>query len=297
MKNRKNYLRTDIAEECRAETGENAEGHGVSFCEYSKNGIRVARLDITNPEGEKVIGKPMGTYITVNIGKIWLAEPNRADIAAELLASELKKLASGLCPSFDSVLVAGLGNRYITSDAIGPLAVKDITVTRHIKTLDPRLFDSLSALSVSAVAPGVIGQTGIETVELIRGAAENVSPSLIIAVDALAAKSVDRLAVTVQLSDTGLAPGSGIGNMRKAIDKENLGIPVISVGVPTVVDSSTLIYDVLERAGMTDIPSEIKAQLENGRSFFVTLKDADIAAKETAKLIARAINLAFSVTV
>ena len=126
---------------------------------------------------------------------------------------------------------------------------------------------------------------------------ENVSPSLIVAVDALAAKSVDRLAVTVQLSDTGLAPGSGIGNMRKAIDKENLGIPVISVGVPTVVDSSTLIYDVLERSGMTDIPDEIKAQLDSGRSFFVTLKDADIAIKETSKLIAKAINLAFSVIV
>lgn len=145
--------------------------------------------------------------------------------------------------------MAGLGNRYIASDAIGPLAVRDITVTRHIKELDPALFGSLGSATVSAIAPGVIRQTGIEAVEIIRGAAENVSPGLIIAIDALAAKSIDRLAVTVQLSDTGIAPGSGIGNARKAIDRATLGIPVISVGVPTVVDSSTLIYDMLNLAG------------------------------------------------
>ena len=191
--------------------------------------------------------------------------------------------------------MAGLGNRYIASDAIGPLAVRDITVTRHIKELDPALFGSLGSATVSAIAPGVIGQTGIEAVEIIRGAAENVSPGLIIAIDALAAKSIDRLAVTVQLSDTGIAPGSGIGNARKAIDRATLGIPVISVGVPTVVDSSTLIYDMLNLAGADDIPDCVKNALDNGRSFFVTLKDADSASRENAKLIARAINLAFSV--
>lgn len=141
----------------------------------------------------------------------------------------------------------------------------------------------------------MIGQTGIEAVELIRGAAENVSPQLIIAIDALAAKSVDRLAVTVQISDTGIAPGSGIGNARKAIDRSTLGVPVISVGVPTVVDSSTLIYDTLSLAGATDLPDCVKNALDNGKSFFVTLKDADSAARENARLIARAINLAFSV--
>lgn len=289
------YSRTDIAEECCDGIDLERGGHGIRFREYRSHGVPVTRLDITSEEGVRLIGKPVGCYITLRTGKLWLADSAAFAAAANALAGELKGLAGSLCPDAGSVLIAGLGNRYITSDAIGPLAVKDITVTRHIKDLDPALFGSLGSRSVSAIAPGVIGQTGIEAVEIIRGAAENVSPQLIIAIDALAAKSVDRLAVTVQLSDTGIAPGSGIGNARKAIDRAALGIPVISVGVPTVVDSSTLIYDMLELAGTADIPDCVKNALDNGKSFFVTLKDADSAARENARLIARAINLAFSV--
>ncbi len=297
MEKKSEYLRTDMAEEC-CEGIELEKGvRGIRFREYTERGILISRLEITDSEGEKIIGKPIGSYITLNVGKIWLADDTTFENAAEVLASEIKQTADRLCPGAESILVAGLGNRYITSDAIGPLAVKDITVTRHIKELDPDLFGKLSALTVSAVAPGVIGQTGIETVEIIRGAVQNVSPSLIIAIDALAAKSVERLAVTVQLSDNGLSPGSGIGNVRKAIDKETLGVPVISLGVPTVVDSSTLIYDMLERAGAEEIPEGVKRALDNGKSFFVTLKDADAASRETARLIARALNLAFSAAV
>ena len=289
------YSRTDIAEECCDGIDLEQTGHGIKFREYRSHGVPVSRLEIISDEGERLIGKPVGSYITLNVGKLWLADRATFARTAEALADELKSLSDSLCPEAGSVLVAGLGNRYITSDAIGPLAVKDITVTRHIKELDPVLFDSLGSVTVSAIAPGVIGQTGIEAVEIIRGAAENVSPRLIIAIDALAAKSVDRLAVTVQLSDTGIAPGSGIGNARKAVDRNTLGVPVISVGVPTVVDSSTLIYDMLNLAGADDIPDCVKNALDNGKSFFVTLKDADSASRENAKLIARAINLAFSV--
>lgn len=296
MKKKSEYLRTDMAEECCEGIDLEKGVRGIRFREYTERGILISRLEITDSEGEKIIGKPIGNYITINVGKIWLSDDTTFENAAEVLASEIKQTADCLCPNAESILVAGLGNRYITSDSIGPLAVKDITVTRHIKELDPDLFGKLSALTVSAVAPGVIGQTGIETVEIIRGAVQNVSPSLIIAIDALAAKSVERLAVTVQLSDNGLSPGSGIGNERKAIDKETLGIPVISIGVPTVVDSSTLIYDMLERAGAEEIPDGVKKALDNGKSFFVTLKDADAASREKARLIARALNLVFSVT-
>lgn len=289
------YSRTDIAEECCDGLDLEESGRGIRFREYRSNGVPVSRLEITTAEGERLIGKPIGSYITLSVGRLWLADRATFARTAEALAGELKSLSSALCPETGSVLVAGLGNRYITSDAIGPLAVKDITVTRHIRELDPELFGSLGSVTVSAIAPGVIGQTGIEAVEIIRGAAENVSPQLIIAIDALAAKSVDRLAVTVQLSDTGIAPGSGIGNARKAIDRNTLGIPVISIGVPTVVDSSTLIYDMLRLAGADDLPDSVKNALDNGKSFFVTLKDADSAARENAKLIARAINIAFSV--
>lgn len=289
------YSRTDIAEECCDGIDLEQGGHGIRFREYRSHGVPVTRLEILSGEGERLIGKPVGSYITLNVGKLWLADRATFARTAEALAAELKGISESLCPGAESVLVAGLGNRYIASDAIGPLAVRDITVTRHIKELDPALFGSLGSATVSAIAPGVIGQTGIEAVEIIRGAAENVSPGLIIAIDALAAKSIDRLAVTVQLSDTGIAPGSGIGNARKAIDRATLGIPVISMGVPTVVDSSTLIYDMLNLAGADDIPDCVKNALDNGRSFFVTLKDADSASRENAKLIARAINLAFSV--
>lgn len=289
------YSRTDIAEECCGEIDLQRGEHGIKYREYRSFGIQISRLEITSKEGERLIGKPIGSYITLNIGRLWLAERAEFEKAAKALAGELSELSESLCPEVGSVLVAGLGNRYIASDSIGPLAVKDITVTRHIKEFDSNLFGALGSRTVSAIAPGVIGQTGIEAVELIRGAAENVSPQLIIAIDALAAKSVDRLAVTVQISDTGIAPGSGIGNARKAIDRSTLGVPVISVGVPTVVDSSTLIYDTLSLAGATDLPDCVKNALDNGKSFFVTLKDADSAARENARLIARAINLAFSV--
>lgn len=202
-------------------------------------------------------------------------------------------MAHALAPSLESILVAGLGNRDITSDAIGPLTVKHLTVTRHIKELDPPLFARLGTLPLSAVAPGVIGQTGIETAALIRGAADTALPSLILCVDALAAKSVDRLAVTIQLSDTGIAPGSGIGNHRRAIDRTTVGAPVLAIGVPTVVDSSTMVSDMLERAGVEEISPSLRRELDNGRSFFVTVKDTDTATGEMAKLIAAAIDRAF----
>ena len=276
-----------MAEECYDRESIDEIGHGIRFSEEKAGEVVISRLEIIDEKGEEIIGKPIGSYITIGVGKIWQSDGETFKRISHIISAELKCLADKLSPSLDSLLVVGLGNRYITSDAIGPLAVKDLTVTRHIKELEPKLFETLSSLSVSAIAPGVIGQTGIEAVEIIRGAANNVSPSLIIVIDALAA--------TVQLSDTGLAPGSGIGNTRKAIDRENLGIPVISIGVPTVVDSSTLIYDMLEKAGAEELSDDIKSILDNGKSFFVTLKDADLATREAARLIAHAINHAFSV--
>lgn len=295
MKRKSKYLRTDMAEECYDRESIDEIGHGIRFSEEKAGEVVISRLEIIDEKGEEIIGKPIGSYITIGVGKIWQSDGETFKRISHIISAELKCLADKLSPSLDSLLVVGLGNRYITSDAIGPLAIKDLTVTRHIKELEPKLFETLSSLSVSAIAPGVIGQTGIEAVEIIRGAANNVSPSLIIVIDALAAKSIDRLAVTVQLSDTGLAPGSGIGNTRKAIDRENLGIPVISIGVPTVVDSSTLIYDMLEKAGAEELSDDIKSILDNGKSFFVTLKDSDLATREAARLIAHAINHAFSV--
>ncbi len=288
------YTRTDVAEECIDKNDICTESRGVRLREYNEGGFKISRLDITTADAERSIGKPRGSYITVNVGKLWLADEQTFIGAVNALSSELKGLIRTLSPRASSVLVVGLGNRYITSDSVGPLTVKDLTVTSHIKTLDPPLFKRLGGAAVSAVTPGVIGQTGIETAEIVKGAVSSIRPSLVIAVDALAAKSIDRLAVTVQLSDTGIAPGSGIGNTRTAITKETLGVPVISIGVPTVVDSSTMVVDMLGRSGVRRIPQRLANTLDNGRSFFVTVKDADSASREMARLISSALNNIFS---
>jgi GPR endopeptidase len=150
-------------------------------------------------------------------------------------------------------LVVGLGNSEITPDAIGPFSVRKLNVTRHLRGIDEKLYDTIGRCEISALFPGVLGQTGIETVELIRGAAENAHPDVVLVIDALAARSCDRLAATVQLSDSGINPGSGIGNHRKAICRETVGVPVIALGVPTVVNSATLVYDALHKAGIDGV--------------------------------------------
>ena len=196
-------------------------------------------------------------------------------------------------PKASSVLTVGLGNRDITADALGPKTVDGLLVTRHIKEYKPDIFEKIGQREMSALCPGVVGQTGIETFELIEGAVKRVCPDLVIVIDALAARSVDRLATTVQISDTGIAPGSGIGNKRRRIDRESLGVPVLAVGVPTVVDSATLVYDALGRAGIEETSEELERVLENSRSFFVSLKESDVAVSESARLLANAINYAF----
>ncbi|MBO5269469.1 MAG: GPR endopeptidase, partial [Clostridia bacterium] len=169
--------------------------------------------------------------------------------------------------------------------------------TRHLQNgADGTRAPAFPSTAVAAVAPGVLAETGIETVELIRGAANTVRPDLLIAVDALAARSIERLATTVQLSDTGLNPGSGVGNRRKAIDRETVGCPVIALGVPTVVDSSTLVWDALYRAGFSesDLGSEITHVLESGRSYFVSPKEIDALTEYFSDLLAESIDRAFS---
>lgn len=294
MENQMFYRHTDMAEECCGDLDLEKGVRGIRFREEQIEGFGISRLSVCDEEGEAVLGKPKGEYVTVTVGKAWLLSEEELAAAVRVLANELKIRMLSVCPKMTSILVVGLGNRQITSDAIGPFCVDHVTVSRHVKELDPPLFARLSRLSLAAIAPGVVGQTGIETVELIRGAVNHVRPSLVLCIDALAARSVDRLGVTVQLSDNGIAPGSGIGNHRKNIDQEALGVPVISLGVPTVVDSSTLVYGMLEKAGVTELSDPLKKELNNGRSFFVTLKEADIATAEMAKLLANAIDLALA---
>ncbi|MBR6514561.1 MAG: GPR endopeptidase [Clostridia bacterium] len=285
-----NFVRTDLAAEATSELNMDRL-KGVHFQKKEVCGIPVSDMTITTEEGSTLIGKPVGRYVTLECGKVWLCDDSYRDGLVSAISEYILKLVPG---QKNKVLVVGLGNRDITPDSLGPKTLDGLIVTRHIREYDKGLFESMGQEEVAAVAPGVVGQTGIETLELIRGAVERVKPHLVIAVDALAARSVDRLCTTVQLTDTGIAPGSGIGNRRREINKESIGAPVIAIGVPTVVDSSTLVYDALSKAGIEDVNDPLRQVLENGRSFFVSLKESDVAVTQSAKIISDALNMAFS---
>ena len=281
--------RTDLAAELDIK-----ECEGVKELMENHGNVKISSVEIITESAERRIGKPRGKYITVDVGRIWLASDDQFETAASVIADKLTELASELCGSMPkSILIAGLGNRHITADALGDEAVGLITVTRHLKNLNGKLFGLLGGREIAAVAPGVLGQTGVEVAELIRGVCDEISPELVIAIDSLCARSTERLATTVQLGSTGITPGSGIGNHRLGVTHEVLGIPVIAFGVPTVVDSATLVFDALDAAGISEPDERLIHVLENRRGFFVTPKETDVIVREVARLTARALTLAF----
>ena len=293
MKDKNTFIRTDLASESMPSEN-SAASCGIKTEERGDGENNVIEITVLNGEGERLTGKRQGTYVTVQTGKVWLNDAHTTELLTVLLANELLRLALRAGWNGGAVLTVGLGNRYVTPDALGPFFIKGITATHHIKENDPALYSRLGMGDMSALAPGVAGQTGIETFELVRCACQSVKAQIVVAVDALAARSTDRLCTTFQFSDTGIAPGSGIGNRNRPLDRESLGVPVIAVGVPTVVDSSTLICDALERAGIDPPPAELEAELENGRRFFVSLKESDIAVNELSRILSDAVTRAFS---
>ncbi len=287
------FVRTDIAMECRPACL--SEGEGFDISERNENGISVCRVEIKTAAAAKAVGKPHGSYITINSGRIWQRDADFATLASKTISDELNVLIEKLCASPKNVLIAGLGNRRLTADALGPLAADGICVTRHIRHADPALARRLGYIrDISAIAPGVSGQSGIESVDIIRAAADKIKPDLVIAIDALAAKSTERLASAVQLSDSGIQPGAGVGNAKLPLDRATLNCPVIAIGAPTIVSSATLICDALEQAEIDDIPKSLIKVLENGRDFFVSPKECDAAVSLLAQIIADAINLSLS---
>lgn len=241
-----------------------------------------------------------GRFVTVACGSLTQREAELEELS-RLLADELVALATcmlGRAPTPSlRVLVVGLGNDQITPDAVGPGTVARLSVTRHLKECRGELYHALACCELSALVPGVLGRTGMEAADLVRQAATGVGAELVVAVDALAARSCQRLAATVQLSDRGISPGAGIGNMRAAVDRETVGCPVLALGVPTVVDSTTLVLDALEQAGMqadTNDPA-LRRVLESGRSFVVSPSDCDRVVQLTCRLLARALDMAFGI--
>lgn len=281
--------RTDLAYETVASHEEN---DGILFSEMSYGRFTVSSMSIISEEAEKKTGKPRGSYHTIFAGHTQNLADDEREVLRDLIASLLSE-ASGINISNDStILIAGLGNRCLTADAVGPLVVDKVTVTRELKYGNSELFRKLGCACISAIAPGTAAQTGIEAADIISGAVNTVSPDVVIVVDALAARSCSRLATTLQISDTGIAPGSGIGNTRTPITKETIGVPVISLGIPTVVDSSSLVYDLLESSGIAhqNVDPEFSRVLNNSHSFYVSPKDIDVTVEDVSSLIAAAID-------
>ena len=285
------FSRSDLA--C-----ENTRGV-LSADEKRKVGPFTVQTLHTKNDGTSVGGEDeRGRCVTVECGKITMLDDDAREMLVRLIAGELRGMCERLThrrPDSDfCVFVAGIGNAALTADAIGPQTVGRLNVTRHLREHESGLYHSIGCSAVCALAPGVLGQTGIETSEILKSAVKCVRPHAVIVVDALAARSCDRLASTVQISDTGIAPGSGVGNHRRAVNEQTLGVPVIAIGVPTVVDSSTLVYDALRKANIREIDGELLKVLEEGESFFVSPKESDLITEQISGILARAIDVAFA---
>jgi len=281
----RDYGRTDLA----CEAPRTADRDTVRYSEYHRGAIRVEEMRVTEETG----GRAPGRYATLHCAKLWEMDKSElaaaADTAAEVIRSFLGEALGAPPRAAHGILVAGLGNRFITADSIGPRTADLVTVTNHASGEDT-VISLLGCCRVSALAPGVLGQTGLEAAELIRRAAAAAQADAIIAVDALAARSTARLGTTVQISDTGIRPGSGIGNHRSAVTAETMGIPVIAAGVPTVVDSATLIWDALREAGITEPDEALEAALRDGRRYIVSPRESDLIAAAVAEVLGGALN-------
>ena len=282
-------IRTDLALEAHEINAQAGREDGIRTEEETIDGFSITTVHVGEGEGERLAKKKAGTYINVDVGKSWLLASEGFAALVALLAGQLRKLFPA--DFSGTALVVGLGNYDITADSIGPKAVEKVVVTRHLRTLNPQLYESAGFGDLCAFAPGVLGQTGMESAEIVRSIVEAVRPSLIVARDALASRRLARLATTVQLCDTGIYPGAGVSNRRSELSAETLGVPVISIGVPTVVDAATLAYDLLGENADEKTAAALLAG--DGKDMFITLKESDVITKQTARLLGFAINRAF----
>jgi spore protease len=299
---------TDLAVETRQFLTERGESlPGVEISEEESQHSKISWVKITTPQGAQSMGKPPGNYITIESQQLKGSSRLVQDEIGQILAEKLAQLTT--LADDAAILVVGLGNWNATPDALGPRVVDQLLVTRHIAQFAPEeLAEGLR--SVSAISPGVLGLTGIETGEIIKGIVDNIKPDLVIAIDALAARSVSRVCTTIQLTDTGINPGSGVGNKRLGITKETLGVPVIAIGVPTVVHASNIAYDVLEtltgqmggagenlgimgKLGEADKRQMIRAVLGSSMGeLHVTPKEIDSLILNLSQVLAGALNVA-----
>lgn len=310
-------IRTDLALEAK----ESFEGTGVEISgvvieeDYNEESdIKITRVEIVNEQGAEAMGKPIGTYITLEAPNMRHSDDGYHREVSEEMAKHMKELL----PSKEnlSVLVVGLGNRDVTADALGPMAALNLRINRHIFLEYGRDVQGYkSNVEVSSVVPGVMAQTGMETAEMVKGIIDETKPDAVIAIDALAARNTRRLNATIQLTDTGINPGSGVGNHRSGLTKETLGVPVIAIGIPTVVDAATIVNDAMEglinamassdklkslSETLSDFSHNDKYELIRELiepqlgTMYVTPKDIDETIKSLSYTVSESLNIAFS---
>lgn len=306
--------RTDLAIEANEilRRAAPASPSGVDESFEDLDGIRVSRVHVRTKVAEKRLGKKKGHYTTLEAPGLRHRDPDLQERVAEQFAKEFASILS--LPDDATILVVGLGNGHVTPDSLGPLVVRKLFVTRHLFHYMPQVLgDGKGYRSVSAVSPGVLGLTGIETSEIIRGIVEKVHPDAVIAIDALASRSLSRVNSTIQISDSGIQPGAGVGNKRKALDAETLGIPVIAIGIPTVVDAATIANDAIEVVlqqlkervpgnGVNQVFDQLssveKWQMIRevldplGNNLVVTPKEIDEFMEDVAQVVAKGLNVA-----
>lgn len=305
-------FRTDLTLERRdlykKANGVSNEISGVETQEKTDGeNIRNTKVKIINKQGEEALDKPIGTYITIDIKNLKIATEEDIERAAINLNTELKEMLQMHVKENEDILVVGLGNLQVTPDSLGPKVVQDIDITRHLLHYAPQYLEP-NTRSVSAISPGVLGTTGIETQEILKGIVDNIKPKLLIVIDSLASKSIERISSSIQIADTGIVPGAGVGNKRKELTQSTLGVPVIAIGVPMVVDAATIASDCLDifiskmqkEAKSNDFLNQLKeedkfqiikeALLEEKFELMVTPKEIDDLIENMSSIVARGIN-------
>ena len=306
-------FRTDLAVErndiYKKANNIKSEIDGVKIDNELQEDIEISRVKIINEEGEKKLGKPIGNYITLDVKNIKIADDEKIEQISKVLTGELRKVIGEHVKDTEDILVVGLGNIYVTPDALGPKVIPHIEITRHILEYMPKVMPE-DTRPVSAISPGVLGTTGIETMEVLKGIVDNIHPKLLIVIDALASRSIERISSSIQIADTGIVPGAGVENKRKEISQKTLGIPVIALGIPTVVDLASITNDCinlfienLQQKAMSnsylnelkdkDNYEEIKeALIPKDYNMIVTPKEIDQLIENMSKIVANGINKA-----
>lgn len=294
-------VRTDLALEATESVRKQEAGdiRGVVMEEYDVlEDVHITKVVISSRNAQKCLGKPIGTYITLEAASL---QENDEDYHREIskeLAWQLRSILPDITRKEQSVLVVGLGNRDVTADALGPCTVDNLFITRHIiREYGRHAYHTDRLHEISSLVPGVMAKTGMETSEIIKGVISQTQPDIVIVIDALAARSTRRLNRTIQITDTGIHPGSGVGNHRKALTSESLGVPVIAIGIPMVVDAATIVCDALEQIShevLEDFRNSEETQLHN---MYVTAKNIDETTKRLSFTLSEAINMALDMAV